>query len=356
MKGGGVGVADDIGVVGEGDDCRYKAFGEGQFLGTTEEEESVKHGIGCSLDGLVWRDGQTLTFPDPQRYDTHNNVQFHEGSKDYLYTTRAGFSDSPGRCAGAAMGENGAFSKYDVDFDSFETTEKGSSDAQIYAQLPFAVNDIYLAHSMVFDAEDSENGRVHCFLSWSPDGLNDWEFVEGDEHGPRDFIPLGDVGDFDSNVCFASTQPFVDNITGLTSVYYIGGNGPHNGDRNSSLGLATLETFDRFAGIGGSGGNGTVAVFDGLFEVDGELLVVTADSLVYGGDDSDSYVRVGVECDDGCDGLGAKDATKIMLGEGNATDTVVEWASGKTIEDLKGKKVKIQVEVGDAILYSIGFQ
>lgn len=111
MKGGGVGVTDDVEKTGKDDDCRFKAFGEGQFLGTTEESESVKHGIGCSPDGLVWNSGQTLSFPEPQRYDTHSNVQWHPGESQYLYSTRAGFSDAPGRCAGAAMGENGAFSK-----------------------------------------------------------------------------------------------------------------------------------------------------------------------------------------------------------------------------------------------------
>ena len=107
---------------------------------------------------------------------------------EYLYTTRAGFSDSPGRSVGQAWGESGAFDAADVDLDGFTTVQEGADDAQIYAQIPFKFLDSYLAFSMIYDAESSE-GFVHCRLSYSPDGFKEWQFVES-LHG-RDFIPLG---------------------------------------------------------------------------------------------------------------------------------------------------------------------
>ena len=69
MEGYGIGVLDDRAnepaeIGPDAASCAFKAFGEGQFKGTTTE--SVTHGISCSPDGLRWNGGQTLTFPDPQ--------------------------------------------------------------------------------------------------------------------------------------------------------------------------------------------------------------------------------------------------------------------------------------------------
>ena len=55
----------------------------------------------------------------------------------------------------------------------------------------------------------------------------------------------------------------------------MGGNGPHNGARNSSFGLATLG-LDRFAGLAGTGTLVTRAVI-----VTGKTLMLTADVKVY---------------------------------------------------------------------------
>ena len=40
---------------------------------------------------------------------------------------------------------------------------------------------------------------------------------------------------------------------GSARVYYMGGNGPHNGARNTSLALATLKSWEHFAGLSGTG-------------------------------------------------------------------------------------------------------
>merc|ERR1711970_927513 len=55
---------------------------------------------------------------------------------------------------------------------------------------------------------------------------------------------------FDSHICFAAASPVA--VPEGHRVYYMGGNGPHSGTRNSSFALATLGT-DRFAGLSGTG-------------------------------------------------------------------------------------------------------
>ena len=57
---------------------------------------------------------------------------------------------------------------------------------------------------------------------------------------------------FDSHICFAAASP-IKMKDGSARIYYMGGNGPHNGARNSSLALATLNSWDQFASVSGSG-------------------------------------------------------------------------------------------------------
>ena len=62
---------------------------------------------------------------------------------------------------------------------------------------------------------------------------------------------------------------------GTTRVYYMGGDGPHSGKRNSSFALATLLP-DRFAGVAGAAGEaGTVS--SRAVEITGATLVATVD-------------------------------------------------------------------------------
>ena len=69
--------------------------------------------------------------------------------------------------------------------------------------------------------------------------------------GLKEFIPAGKLGSFESHVCFAAHTPLRMEEDGSTRLYYMGGNGPHSGARNSSFGLATLPP-DRFAGLAAS--------------------------------------------------------------------------------------------------------
>ena len=115
-----------------------------------------------------------------------------------------------------------------------------------------------------------------------------------------------------------------------------GGNGPHNGARNSSFALATLEK-DRFAGLAGTGSFTTRNI-----TVTGKTLLVTAD-VEEGGS-----VSVGLQVE----GLTITDATPITA---NATDQPVAFKAGKTLAGLEGKEVAVMFELKKATVYTIGF-
>ena len=123
-------------------------------------------------------------------------------------------------------------------------------------------------------------------------------------------------------------------------VYYFGGDGPHYGARNSSLGLATMEP-DRYVGIGGSG---RISPTDRRVLCTGRRLLVTVDVLATGGG-----ARVGVG---GVAGLGAAHAAPITRSGRRA---VVEFAGGADLGALVGTGVAIEAMLDRAVLYTVGF-
>ena len=114
--------------------------------------------------------------------------------------------------------------------------------------------------------------------------------------------------------------------------------GPHNGPRNSSIGLATLR-LDGFGGVVGSGVATTVPV-----HVTAATLTVTADLLAPGGS-----VRVGAA---NAAGLAAADAMSITS---NVTDAPVQFANGKSFASLVGTNVTLVIVATDAMIYTVGF-
>ncbi len=126
-------------------------------------------------------------------------------------------------------------------------------------------------------------------------------------------------------------------------VYYMGGNGPHSGARNTSFGLATLRT-DGFAGLAGSGTLSTLEVL-----CTGKTLVVTADL----GQIEGAMLRLGAA---NVSGLMPIDNSFPLSTPGAAvTDAEVKFNDGKDFSDLVGKKVALQLEMSHATVYTVGF-
>jgi hypothetical protein len=194
---------------------------------------------------------------------------------------------------------------------------------------------------MVYDANDA-NGRVHCRLAWSEDPAraHSWKWVETDGLDGREFIPLGSTGAFDSHICFAAKPVTTSNST---RVYYFGGNGPHSGARNSSLGLAWLPN-DRFAALQGDGRVRTIEL-----TVGGPRLIVTADFT-----HSNGSLVVGV--------VSGGEVTPPELSPGravpiklNGTDTVVHYEGNANYDAVVGKRVVLELTLSNAAVYTIGW-
>ena len=196
---------------------------------------------------------------------------------------------------------------------------------------------------MVYDALDPA-GRVRCRLAWSRNPLEGWEWVEGDEARGPEFVPLGAPSAFDSHVCFAAASPVA--WRGAERIYYMGGNGPHSGARNSSLGMATLRQ-DGYAGLAG---RGRVTLQPVLCTA--ELLTVTYDAPPGGGS-----LRIGLANESAAVGLSLSHSIPLT---GSATDASMHFeggCGGPSFYPFVGKIVTLAVVIeGGGTLYTVGFR
>jgi hypothetical protein len=129
--------------------------------------------------------------------------------------------------------------------------------------------------------------------------------------------------------------------SGLTCVrlYYAGGNGPHNGARNTSLGLATFRP-DGLLSVSGTGEATTILIL-----CTGAHLIVTADLA-----ESTGSVAVGLL--GGKAGLGIGNAVPITA---SSTDTPVVFKGGATFASLVGKQVQLTFKLSGAAVFTYGF-
>jgi hypothetical protein len=211
----------------------FKAFGTGCF--GDDALTNCVSGTAVSADGLHFTDATEVSWPAPQRYDDHQNLFFDERENVYVLTTRD-YTSGSGRDVGlsrATVTGPGGWGSWEK---TTENIEQGTGDHQLYSQVTFQYYDIYLGFVMVFDSKSPSSyghGTVHCRLSWSKDG-HDWNWVDSGGLTGKPLIPLGPMSEdpktnaFDSHIIFSAAFPIAME-DGQIRLYYMGGNGPHNG-------------------------------------------------------------------------------------------------------------------------------
>jgi hypothetical protein len=146
---------------------------------------------------------------------------------------------------------------------------------------------------------------------------------KGKANAGREFIPAGPPGSFDSHICFAAHMP-LRMPDGSSRIYYMGGNGPHSGQRNSSFAMATLPA-DRFAGLKGTG----LVPRTKVVTVTGANMTITADV------ESGGSVVVGLV---GHDALSKAITATVTDGE----------VPGLELSALVGQQVQLTLSIKDA--------
>ncbi len=123
----------------------------------------------------------------------------------------------------------------------------------------------------------------------------------------------------------------------------MGGNGPHSGWRNSSLGLATLRQ-DGYASLAGSGRVVTLPLM-----CTGTTLRVTVDMLPGAAAPS---LKVGLAAVPASDPLSLAQAVPVTK---NATNFAVSFAGGASFEKHVGSTVKLELELAEAAVFTFGW-
>jgi hypothetical protein len=319
------------------------------------------HGlIASSADGLLWPPKthvRNVSWPPPQKWDTHQNVFFDDTSQTYVVTTRSVPEEPTGLERETSLTRSTGPS-YDFDFTKAPPViVRGNLSHQTYAQVTFPWLNVYLGLVMVYDqgpvpAKPWPEGLVHCRLTYASKPEGPWQPVEGANviEAP-DFLPLGGPKAFDSHVIFAAARPFRQGAGAAATehIYYMGGNGPHSGPRNSSFALATLRP-DGWASVHGQGSFTTPSL-----TVTGAMLTATVD---FGASSSagSGALRIGVLPDGATEPpieFSLKNSVPLTA---NATDVPMHWHGRYSLVSLLGKAVKLQVNLeGDAMLYALGF-
>ena len=319
----------------------YKAFG--QLPGMPTSGGIGTGGIASSANGINnWSKFQTLFINKTtyQKWDTHNNMFYDLKRKKYIGITRIVNPRMVGRTEQISINDNQPF--INDKFSNAQMVETGGDDNQTYVQITFPYYNVYLGLVMIYDTTEEGNGRVYCQLSWSPDSIK-WYRINGNV---EELIPLSAISpvEFDSYICFTAAYPIIDEgEKDKIRLYYFGGNGPHDGQRNSSFALAKIR-MDGFAGATNDDEDESALIETYSLMVDGIYLFVNIDVV---GDDC--YAKIGLK---DVEGFSLNDS--IMINK-NVTDSIVSWKSGNSLNELFGKNVIIQFELYNAVLYTFGF-
>eukprot|EP01084_Bolivina_argentea_P301213 519588_1 len=317
---GGIGIFRDIYT--RNISQQYKGFG--QF--------PTVSGTATSKNGLVWTNFRALNLSCD--YATQNNMFYDTKVNKYFGISRPPYT--PTRTVAITKSNNNDFSG---EYTTAVVVESGGPYNQTYSQITFEYYNIFLGLVMIYDSTSS-NQRVYCELSWSPNMYNWYRINAGQELIP--LSPLEPVV-YDSYICFAAGYPIV--VDNMVRLYYMGGNGPHYGNRNSSFALATMR-MDGFAGLTNSFKQSVGIVSSYQLNIDAKYLTVSCD--VYQ-DNENGSLRVGLL---GIDGFEVGDCVHIQK---NVTDYVVVWGNNDNLNQFIGKRVVIQFELIDAILYTFQF-
>ena len=228
-------------------------------------------------------------------------------------------------------------------------TMRGTAQHQLYSQITWRFYDVFLGIVMTYDAEDPA-GHVHCMLSWSADSEK-WQWVDsqGGLEALKEFIPAGGDSEFDSHVCFAAHLP-LRMADGSSRLYYMGGDGPHSGERKSALGLATMDP-DRFAGVTTLGAKDLSNVFTPNITsvVSGRAVNVTGSHMTVTVDvDQGGSISIGIAG-------GPSDLTRSVAIRTSGTDVRVEFPGGVTLDPVVGESYPLQLFLDRATLYTVGF-
>jgi len=299
-------------------DRRYKAI----FQGLS---------ISVSNDGLEWQKARQCEGVETAG-DTHNNTFWAPTLSTYVGITRTWNRQGDRGIRQVARIESKDFNNW----TPVEVVLQGSDpNLQTYAMPVFFHGGVYLG---LLAVHDQKADRVWTELTWSPDTKH-WNRISPG----TPLIPNSDKElDYDYGCVYACAAPvFLENEIRL---YYGGSDWLHFGWRNGNLSLATLR-LDGFASYEHREGvNQPGIIITKPLTAVSKVLRINADI------DRRGYVKVKI--------FNEKDQelAESELITRTVTDAPIRWKDQFSLEELRGKILKLNFEFKNAKIYSFSFE
>ena len=280
--------------------------------------------------------------------DTLNSIVYDEARSRYLMTCRA---KDRYRRFGDAMIDTGASRRISVlTSDELWAEWQGSPRALLtpdeidaeqhfnffYGMPVHHYAGIYWGFLWVFRMNDP----IHTELVTSRDGIH-WK--RSPHRVP--LIPLGDEGAWDDGMTFGG--PHWVPVGDEWRFYYAGHDGGHQSkERTAAIGLATCKQ-ERLIGLRGPANGGGVVVTRLLKWPGGDLFLNAAPTAA---GDPHVSVRVSDAMRNPLDGFDHKDCERIA---GDAVRQRVAWTGGRSMNELTGQVVRLEIFLQSADLFTI---
>lgn len=279
-----------------------------------------------SADGLRWSEPITPKGLGPTG-DTHNNAFWDESLGKYVLMTRLYLGERL-----VARSQSGDFLDWESPALVLRSTPEEGKSHQTYCMPAFPYASGYVGFVMMYHA--GTDRTVDCELCWSPDSVR-WERV----FPGKAFVPRGPAGSYDAGCIYAQAGTLVVQ-DGRILLFYGGSTVVHRGWKRHCLPCLARLRIDGFAAYEPAQAERPGTLVTQPMVASGEPLRVTADAA--GG-------ALRVEVLD-APGYTLADCQPLTA---DATDAAVQWKAGKDFSALKGKSVRLKIELTRAKLYAV---
>lgn len=304
-----------------------------------------------SADGLRWSEPQTPAGFTAYTGDTHNNAFWDERLGKYVAVTRFYLGERL-----VARSESSDFLKWEKTQLALRSTLAEGRVRQLYCMPAFAYGSGYLGFLMVYNA--GTDRTVDCELAWSPDTVHWRRVLPGTPLIPRGpqmasgrrepagealsgtpRLPAEPQGSYDGGCIYAQAGPPL-LCGGRLLVFYGGSAVVHRGWKRHCLPCLAYLRPDGFAAYEPTAPDAAGTLVTNPLRCAGQPLQISADAQ--GGS-----VRVAV-----LDDQGHQIAASQSV-ESDVTDAEVRWADGVSFESLRGRTVRLRLELCRAKLYAV---
>lgn len=279
-----------------------------------------------SADGVHWGPVIDVKGFSAQNGDTHNNAQWDEVTKKYLWFTKLYLGERT-----MARFESDDFLNWRNSGMVLRSSIAEGRATQTYCMTPFRYGSLWLSYVMMYHPGSGRG--VDCELAWSPDSIR-WErLLPGTA-----FIPRGAKPAYDSECIYAMAGPPIVQ-DGQILIFYGGDDFPHTGWKRDCVPCLARLPLDHFAGYAPKEKDTAATLFTTKLRVADEPVRISANAA--GG-------RIRIAAIDDI-AVGIDEAEEVR---GDVSDFALKWKRDG-LSKHRGKDVHLQIELINATLWTI---